>query len=813
MFDRLGKDALGRPSKGSRARSKAGSWLRIEPLEGRSLMTASLAPIPSVTVEAGAGYQVPLIGSSNGNTDPQTYTVSTDNTSGVTAVPATGEFWTIGVSHVSSGGTDPSFSGTMTFQLFQDLTPNSVAKIESLINGTVPFSSLTAAAQKVIYPNGAGTTGLDYYTVGGNTFHRIASGFPGANDYIVQGGSLNGDGTGPVFATPYANETSSQLVFNGRGQLALANSTGTDSNDSQFFVTTGSPRALDGGYTIFGQLVEGADILADMTKVTGTTNSNGIKPTNNITITSSTLSTTSPDGVLHVDATNASANTLTNVTVTATDSVDHTQTKQVFPVITIPSATGSEPTTTAPQLNTIATPVSTAANTPVTFQLSASNPTGNALTYVVEGGLAAASVTSTAPSFTAVTNGTATVSASGLVTVTPTTGYTGPINLLVGVTDGTNRAGSSLTASSVANYSLQNVTVNVGSFPTAPTINPVTSPITASVSQTVQIQLSATNPSGGQLTYTVQGGVSNGAFTQPANATATVDANGLVTVTPTAGFTGAISLLVGVRDQTNRAGTGQSLDSPANFNTETITINVVQPVSTGAVRFITDSSGSATGNLVITPLPRPSKTAKNTIDVTESGGNVQVTVNGAIDLNQPSVADVDSIIVYGSKADDRITIDPSVTIPATLNSGTAGMHVLTAGGGPTEEQGWYGTTVEKQGSSNNYLFGRAGKVTFVKGSGTSDVIFAGTPSKAQGNSRIRHLPSVPKGTFYKFSGNKLVKTSNPLTTSTSSTTTTTPTTTSSTASTASTASTKSKAAGTAKKATAKDKSTSSTTEN
>ncbi len=60
MFDRTGRDAIGRSGAGSRGRSKAGRRLQIEPLEGRSLMTASLAPIPSVTVEAGGGIPGPL---------------------------------------------------------------------------------------------------------------------------------------------------------------------------------------------------------------------------------------------------------------------------------------------------------------------------------------------------------------------------------------------------------------------------------------------------------------------------------------------------------------------------------------------------------------------------------------------------------------------------------------------------------------------------------------------------------------------------------------------------------------------------------
>ncbi len=658
MFDRTGRDAIGRSGAGSRGRAKAGRRFLVEPLEGRALMTASLAPIPSVTVEAGAGYQVPLNGAYNGNTDPQTYTVTTNTPSGgVAATVATGQFWSITVNHVSSGPNDPAFSGTMVYQLFQDLTPNSAAKIESLINGTVPYANLTAQAQPVIYPNGANSPGRDYYLFGGNTIHRVANltGTPPVvpNDYIVQGGSLNGDGTGQVFATPYANETSPQLVFNESGQLALANSGGTSSNDSQFFATTGLNVGLNGNYTIFGQLVSGANILTDLSHV-AVGGTSGTTPLGSVDITGSSLSTTNPDGVIHINAANSTAGTLTNVTVTATDTVDGSTTSRTFPVFTIPSGTLTATTSTPPTLLPVATPITTNIYKPVSFQLGASNPTGNALTYTVQGGVTGGAFTST------IANATATVSASGLVTVTPTPGYTGPINLVVGVQDGVNRAGTAATASSPANYSLQNVT-----------------------------------------------------------------------------------------------------------------INVAQPVVTGAVRFILDSSGGTTGNLVITPPPRPSPTARNTISVTQNAGSVQVTINGVVDSIQPAVTDVDSIIVYGSKANDTITIDPTLTMPATLNGGTGGKDVLTAGGGPTREQGWHGTsTVEKQGSAENFQFGRAGHVTFVKGTGTSNVIFAGTIYHPKGHSRIRRIPPPPRGTFYTFSGDKLVKTHDPFTTKPASSTTT-----------------------------------------
>ena len=101
-----------------------------------------------------------------------------------------------------------------------------------------------------------------YYT--GKHFTRVATGFPGATNYVVQGGALNPDGTGNSGqpGTPFANENLQQLAFTGQNQLAMANAGGTNSNDTQFFITTGSPNSQLGyNYTIFGQLTSGQDVL------------------------------------------------------------------------------------------------------------------------------------------------------------------------------------------------------------------------------------------------------------------------------------------------------------------------------------------------------------------------------------------------------------------------------------------------------------------------------------------------------------------------------------------------------------------------
>jgi len=91
----------------------------------------------------------------------------------------------------------------------------------------------------------------------GVTFHRVIENF------MAQAGDPTGTGfSGPGYA--FANEISEKLSFDKPGVLAMANA-GADSNGSQFFITyTPQPR-LNGDYTIFGQLIEGMDVLESLT--------------------------------------------------------------------------------------------------------------------------------------------------------------------------------------------------------------------------------------------------------------------------------------------------------------------------------------------------------------------------------------------------------------------------------------------------------------------------------------------------------------------------------------------------------------------
>lgn len=134
-----------------------------------------------------------------------------------------------------------------------------------------------------------------YYN--GTKFHRVIE------DFMIQGGDPKGDGTGgeSIWGDPFENEISNQL-YNIRGALAMANAGGDATNGSQFFIVQNSddksdglaiqyyPEAiieaykkggvpqLDGGYTVFGQVVDNGMEVVDKiatSETTGEANSMG----------------------------------------------------------------------------------------------------------------------------------------------------------------------------------------------------------------------------------------------------------------------------------------------------------------------------------------------------------------------------------------------------------------------------------------------------------------------------------------------------------------------------------------------------------
>jgi len=367
MLDRILKvnSRSDRHGAGSRPGSKhSRRQPLVEVLEGRQLLTASLATIEPVTVPALMGYQLALDGS--GTTDGQTFKARSSNPD-ITVSVAQGPFWRITVSHTAapSAPSDVTFTNApMTFQLFQSLTPNTVARITNFTNSGfyigkfIPRITLTSTT-------------------------------PASSFNIVQGGSSNYNSlSSSSGVAPIGPEIVQQLAATGANQLFMAHSASSLTSDAQFFITNGSQSAttqqsFDYNYTLFGQLVAGQSTLTNDLSNVAVTATSGYpdfpapsQPINPVTITSATLSQNNPNGVLLIDTTSASAGQTANITVTATDPEDGSHVTRTFKVTVTPYSgptTPTPPETTLP-INFIpaAIPqsISTDVNTPLSVTLT-----------------------------------------------------------------------------------------------------------------------------------------------------------------------------------------------------------------------------------------------------------------------------------------------------------------------------------------------------------------------------------------------------------------------------------------------------------
>src|SRR5438309_11777056 len=137
--------------------------------------------------------------------------------------------------------------GDIVCRLFEKEAPATVKNFIDLAEGTREWTSRT----------GQKTSNKLY---DGTIFHRVIPNF------MIQGGDPEGTGMGgPGYK--FADETKgSPHKFDKTGKLAMANS-GPNTNGSQFFITVDATDWLTGKHTIFGEVVEGHDVVDAITKV------------------------------------------------------------------------------------------------------------------------------------------------------------------------------------------------------------------------------------------------------------------------------------------------------------------------------------------------------------------------------------------------------------------------------------------------------------------------------------------------------------------------------------------------------------------
>jgi peptidyl-prolyl cis-trans isomerase A (cyclophilin A) len=131
--------------------------------------------------------------------------------------------------------------GTVVLRLFPDHAPKTVRN----------FTELAQGGREWTNPETGAITRDRLYD--GTIFHRVIPGF------MIQGGDPLGSGRGgPGYK--FADEFHPDLSFDRPYLLAMANA-GPGTNGSQFFITTVPTPHLNRRHTIFGEVIEGADVV------------------------------------------------------------------------------------------------------------------------------------------------------------------------------------------------------------------------------------------------------------------------------------------------------------------------------------------------------------------------------------------------------------------------------------------------------------------------------------------------------------------------------------------------------------------------
>ena len=630
-----------------------------------------IVPTGNTTMLSGQTLNVPIVTQQVGD-DAITYTFSSNNPF-VSSVMSPPSNRSLRLTVNGNDASDESFSGDLVFELFEDLVPSTTSRIIELVD-------------------------QGFYD--GLNFHRIIDGF------MAQGGDPLGTGFGGT-GLDFDDEFSELLTFTGFGQLAMANS-GDDTNDSQFFITDpmlnlnmvsfndtpAPPRHLNFNHAIFGQLVDGYDLMNHIMHVETESSDRPVQP---ITIEYAEVFHDFTNATLRLYAQDNFTG-YSDITVTATDANGTTDT-HTFEVEIIEDTINDRP---------FLAPVSdltTTEGTPVTFSTHSTDLENDTLSLVVRD----------INNFNEEPTGVFVITSSttGEVTLVPDDGVTGELELVVGVRDDTNRGGS---LESKGQFDTQVITLTVVDTNNPPTGSSTSHNVHSGQPESIQLE-----GDDGDVTQTQSLFFSILDDPQSGTIQDFIASEGILTYIAAADFTGTDSFIYQVtddegaisepatvtlyvtqngdddnQDDNNQDDDNQDDDNQDDDNQDDDNQDNMQNRSEARIR-----KATLRGKVLRIKGSRHADTIE--IDLNETDDRLLVRLNSRAEQSF-RVSDVRKIKIWGRRGDDVIHFDEMIPTRAYVNGGS-GDDTIQTGAGNDKIRGSRGKDLIYPGSGHDRIRG------------------------------------------------------------------------------------------------------------
>jgi len=156
----------------------------------------------------------------------------------------------------------PFANNSTSSNISSNISTNLSANVS--VNPIVVFETTKGTFKAEIFEKEAPITSRNFLSLARSgfydnlTFHRYAQ------DFVIQGGDPNGDGSGGS-----GKKISLEIVpslTHGLGALGMARTNDPNSATSQFYVVIGQAHFLDGQYAVFGNVTDGMDVVMQLRK-------------------------------------------------------------------------------------------------------------------------------------------------------------------------------------------------------------------------------------------------------------------------------------------------------------------------------------------------------------------------------------------------------------------------------------------------------------------------------------------------------------------------------------------------------------------